>query len=125
MISLLTIGNACARQDVEPFGESASLEGLYRISARRILRNRTRLRRQVRAKAGTLMRVDVVIQLIHGHALKPRELGEIVRECCSEYFEYAISTSHAKTILCGLDTREGRPVGDLTATFLPASLKPM
>ncbi len=67
------------------------------------------------------MRVDVVIQLIDGQFLTPWELGKIIRNCCSEYFEYAISTSHAKTILCELDNREGRPVGDLTATFLPAS----
>jgi hypothetical protein len=123
MISLLTSENVCARQDGEPFGESASLESLYRMPAGKALRNKTRLRRQVIADAGTLMSVDVTIQLIAGHTLKPSELGEIVRHCCSRYFEYALSTSHAKTILCELDTREGRPVGDLTATFLPASLE--
>jgi hypothetical protein len=119
MIGFLTTESS-ARPDVEPFGECVSLEGLCLVPAGKIRRNQLRLRRSVLSRAGTLMRMDVVIQLIDGRSWEPRELEEVIRDCCSNHFEYAISTSHAKTILHKLESREGYPVGDLTATFRSA-----
>jgi len=119
MVGLLTLENS-ARQEIEPSGECALLESLYQVPAGKTWRNKVRLRKSVLSRAGTPMHVNVVIQLIKGRSLKSQELEKTLRECCSEYFEYAISTSHAKTVLCGLDSPKESPVGDLTATFLPA-----
>jgi hypothetical protein len=119
MIGFLTMDNS-ARQPADPSDECASLENLYRMPEGKIRKDKFRLRRSVLSRAGRLMRVDIAIHLAAGQRMKPRELEEIVRECCSEYFEYAVSTSHSKTVLCELNGREGRLVGDLTATFLPA-----
>jgi hypothetical protein len=75
------------------------------------------LRRTMPCKQGGNFEVDLEISLLPKHSLDARALADLLRTCVGERFAYALATSHAKTLITTLSDREGRPLGDVVASF--------
>jgi hypothetical protein len=83
-----------------------------------------RFRRTVPCKLGGNFEVDLEISLLPGHSLDARTLSGILQSSAGRCFDYALATSHSKTILTALSDGEGRTIGDAVASFrIPAQAR--
>jgi hypothetical protein len=53
------------------------------------------------------------------HSFGAMQLSEIIWNSCQICFEYALQSSHPKTIVTALHDGAMRPFGELVATFRP------
>jgi|GEM_PF-4999434 len=63
------------------------------------------------------MEVEMSVTLPKGHSLTAEDVTRKIRTSCGDWFEYALSTSHTKTILSDLYDADGLVAGELLATF--------
>jgi hypothetical protein len=83
------------------------------------------LRRSVPALNGDRMDVEIAIAFEQRHSLDAEKLSQMIWRSCQECFEYALQTSHSKTIVSGLYDRGENPVGEIIATFRPSPGLPL
>ncbi len=65
------------------------------------------------------MRVEIAITFHAGCSFDANEIEKMIGKSCRDDFEYALETSHSKTIVSGLYDARARLAGDLVATFRP------
>ena len=118
MIGFPTNESASLRQDIDSSGAGSFLECLCAVSPSEFkAKGKMRLRRTVCSRSGKPLEVNIAITLVPGHSLNAQRLADAIRHSGGEYFEYALSTSHDKTILNELADHSGKKLGEMMASF--------
>lgn len=115
-----------ARQDADATGgAAASRKTLCEILPHECKTSgKIRLWRNVACEAGGNFEVRMDIALTAGLSLDARTLSGIMCRSVARCFEYAVASSHAKTIVSTLSDHEGRAVGEIVAAFRLARQSP-
>ena len=107
-----------AKQNAENLDARASLYSLYIVLPEQFdAGGEMHLQRLLQCQNGDCMKVEIFITLAQNHSVKAGDMTGIIRNSCEGYFEYALGTSHDKTVIGHLYEEDGKEVGDFEATF--------